>query len=87
MWNHAILAASTNSIPNDIRENSEAREKSSGGDDGNIQTHAGAIESEVANPYAGEIADFVAAIEEGRPPEVPGEEGQGNVELLCEICP
>ena len=20
-------------------------------------------------------------------PEVPGEEGQGNVELLCEICP
>ena len=47
----------------------------------------GAIEFEVVNPYAGEIADFVAAIEEGRPPEVPGEEGQGNVELLCEICP
>ena len=57
------------------------------GGDGNIQTHAGAIEFEVVNPYAGEIADFVAAIEEGRPPEVPGEEGQGNVELLCEICP
>ena len=61
--------------------------KNRAGGDGNIQTHAGAIEFEVVNPYAGEIADFVAAIEEGRPPEVPGEEGQGNVELLCEICP
>ena len=72
----SIPAASTNSIPNDIRENSEAREKSGGGD-GNIQTHAGAIEIEVVNPYAGEIADFVAAIEEG----------QRKLELLCEICP
>ena len=33
------------------------------GGDGNIQTHADAIEFEVVNPYAGEIADFVAAIE------------------------
>jgi len=57
------------------------------GGDGSIDTHAGAIEFEVVNPYAGEIADFVAAIEQGRPPEVPGEEGQRNVELLCEICP
>ena len=39
------------------------------------------------SPYAGEIADFVAAIEEGRDPEVSGEEGRRNVELLCEICP
>ena len=37
----------------------------------------GAIEFEVVNPYAGEIADFVAAIEEG----------QRKLELLCEICP
>ena len=36
------------------------------------------------NPYAGEIADFVAAIHDERDPEVPGIEGLRNVELLSE---
>ena len=39
------------------------------------------------NPYVGEIADFVAAIRDGRPPEVDGAEGLRNVELLCEAAP
>ena len=34
------------------------------------------------NPYVGEIADFVAAIRHGRPPEVDGIEGLRNVDLL-----
>lgn len=37
---------------------------------------------ESRNPYVGEIADFVQAIEEERDPEVGGEEGARNVELL-----
>jgi predicted dehydrogenase len=37
---------------------------------------------EKVDPYAGEIADFVQAIREGRDPEVNGEEGLRNVELL-----
>lgn len=37
---------------------------------------------QVANPYAGEIADFVAAVRDGRAPEVDGREGQRNVEIL-----
>jgi 1,5-anhydro-D-fructose reductase (1,5-anhydro-D-mannitol-forming) len=40
------------------------------------------MEFEVANPYAGEIADFVAAVRDGRAPEVDGREGQCNVEIL-----
>ncbi|MCB1738980.1 MAG: Gfo/Idh/MocA family oxidoreductase [Gammaproteobacteria bacterium] len=36
------------------------------------------------NPYAGEIADFVAAIEQGRPAEVDGVEGARNVSLLLQ---
>ncbi len=39
------------------------------------------------NPYVGEIADFVAAIRDGRPPEVDGAEGLRNVELLCQAAP
>jgi predicted dehydrogenase len=39
------------------------------------------------DPYAGELADFVAAIREGRAPEVDGNEGLRNVELLTEACP
>lgn len=39
------------------------------------------------NPFAGEIADFVAAIRDGRPPEVPGREGLRNVELLLQADP
>lgn len=42
---------------------------------------------EPVNPFAGEIADFVAAVREGRDPEVPGAEGLRNVELLLEAAP
>ena len=57
------------------------------GGGGRIDTNSGQVVFTEANPYAGEIADFVAAIEEGRDPEVSGEEGRRNIELLCEICP
>lgn len=40
------------------------------------------LDFEVRNPYVGEIEDFVAAIHQGRPPEVDGIEGTRNVELL-----
>jgi len=40
-----------------------------------------------SNPYEGEIADFVAAIKEGRAPEVDGEEGLRNVEILVQADP
>jgi 1,5-anhydro-D-fructose reductase (1,5-anhydro-D-mannitol-forming) len=37
----------------------------------------------VVNPYECELADFVAAIREGREPEASGMEGKRNVALLC----
>ncbi len=40
------------------------------------------MEYAVSNPYAGEIADFVAAITEGRAPEVDGREGLRNLATL-----
>ena len=40
------------------------------------------MEYEVSNPYVGEIADFVAAITEGRTPEVDGPEGLRNLATL-----
>jgi len=39
------------------------------------------------NPYEGEIRDFVDAINENRDPEVPGEEGLRNVEILEAAAP
>lgn len=39
------------------------------------------------NPYEGEIEDFIKAIEEDRGPEVPGEEGLRNVEMLEKAAP
>jgi predicted dehydrogenase len=57
------------------------------GGGGRIDTDNGQITFTEVNPYAGEIADFVSAIKEGRDPEVSGEEGRRNIELLCEICP
>ena len=57
------------------------------GGGGHIHTHDGEIGFAEVNPYAGEIADFVASIREGRDPEISGEEGLRNVELLCQICP
>ena len=50
---------------------------------GTITTHEGPLEFQTANPYVGEVEDFVGAIRENRPPEVDGEEGMRNVELLA----
>ena len=50
--------------------------------DGAIRTTAGPLDYEPANPYVAEIADFVAAVREGRDPEVPGDEGERNVRIL-----
>ncbi|MDP6081551.1 MAG: Gfo/Idh/MocA family oxidoreductase [Arenicellales bacterium] len=57
------------------------------GGGGRIDTDNGPIAFSDVNPYAGEIADFAAAVRDGRDPEVSGEEGRRNIELLCEICP
>jgi 1,5-anhydro-D-fructose reductase (1,5-anhydro-D-mannitol-forming) len=39
------------------------------------------------NPYVRELQDFVAAVNENRDPEVPGEEGLRNVQILDAACP
>ena len=49
---------------------------------GKILVNDEPLKFRAVNPYAGEIRDFVAAIKEGRPPEVDGAEGLRNVELL-----
>jgi predicted dehydrogenase len=49
---------------------------------GTIRIGRKAMDYEVANPYVGEIADFVAAVTEGRAPEVDGREGLRNVATL-----
>jgi len=49
---------------------------------GGIVTADGPLAFDVADPYVGEIADFVAAVREGRDPEVAGAEGVRNVEIL-----
>ncbi len=49
---------------------------------GTIETDSGPLEFEIANPYVGELQDFVDAVREGRKPEVDGVEGLRNVELL-----
>jgi len=49
---------------------------------GEISIGGKPLQFEVANPYVGEIADFVAAVREGRPPEVDGREGRQNVATL-----
>ena len=50
--------------------------------EGRIETAGGAFPYTPANPYVGEIEDFVQAIREDRPPEVDGAEGARNVDLL-----
>ncbi len=40
------------------------------------------MEYQVSNPFVGEIADFAAAVAEGRSPEVDGREGVRNVATL-----
>ena len=57
------------------------------GGTGTVRTHQGEVLYTPVNPYAGEIADFAAAIREGRPPEVDGQEGLRNVELLAAAFP
>ena len=52
--------------------------------EGRIETHEGAYDYTPANPYVGEIADFAAAVRDGRPPEVDGVEGAANVDLLLQ---
>ena len=54
---------------------------------GRIELNGEPLAFEPEDPYAGEIADFVAAVGEGRAPEVGGEEGLRNVELLLEADP
>jgi 1,5-anhydro-D-fructose reductase (1,5-anhydro-D-mannitol-forming) len=49
---------------------------------GDISIGGEPMEYEVANPYVGEIADFVAAVRDGRAPEVDGREGLRNVATL-----
>lgn len=51
---------------------------------GRIWTDKGPWEYQSVNPYIGEIEDFVAAVENDRAPEVDGEEGARNVELLVQ---
>ena len=49
---------------------------------GRIRTDRGEFTFPVHNPYVGEIRDFVLAVEEDRDPEVNGEEGLRNIDLL-----
>jgi len=56
------------------------------GGGGSIATLGGPLGFTEVDPYAGEIADFVDAINNNREPEVGGEEGRRNVELLCAVC-
>jgi 1,5-anhydro-D-fructose reductase (1,5-anhydro-D-mannitol-forming) len=49
---------------------------------GSVRTHLGELKHSITNPFVGEITDFVAAIKEQRRPEVDGNEGLRNVELL-----
>ena len=49
---------------------------------GVITTQAGSFSFETVNPYVGEIEDFIEAIQTDREPEVSGEEGLNNVEIL-----
>ena len=49
---------------------------------GSIELNGEPLDFQAADPYAGEIRDFVTAIRENRPAEVDGTEGLRNVELL-----
>ena len=50
---------------------------------GTITTHEGPLKFQPGNPYVGEVEACVHAIRENRPPEVDGDEGMRNVELLA----
>lgn len=52
---------------------------------GTIRTRAGQLEFPIANPYVGEVLDFVRAIRDDATPAVDGREGRRNVELLLQV--
>jgi predicted dehydrogenase len=54
---------------------------------GSISVRDAPLTFPALNPYVAEFADFFAAIREGRDPEVPGEEGVRNVEILATAWP
>ena len=49
---------------------------------GTIETHDGPLIFDAANPYVGEIEDFARAVTSGSSPEVDGEEGLANIDIL-----
>ena len=51
---------------------------------GTIVTGEGPFAFEAADPYVGEMEDFAAAVAAGRDPEVNGEEGLRNVDILLQ---
>ena len=50
--------------------------------EGSMTTHQGPLQFTPENPYVGEIEDFVAAIVDDRAPEVDGEMGLRNCDIL-----
>ena len=51
---------------------------------GSIRIGKDPLRFPIEDPYAGEIADFVASVRDGRPPAVDGFEGRRNVEILLQ---
>ena len=51
---------------------------------GDIRIGSGSLSFEPKNPYVGEIEDFIDAIRNDREPEVTGEEGLRNVDILLQ---
>ena len=51
--------------------------------DGVMTTHNGPMAYDYVDCYRAEIEDFAAAVRDDRPPEVPGEMGAVNVDILC----
>ena len=60
--------------------------KNGGSGDGGIQIHSRTIDFDVINSYVGQNPDPISILRKVLS-RVPGQEGQYNVELLCEICP
>ena len=52
--------------------------------EGEIRTNTGPLVFTPRNPYVGEIEDFIEAIQTGREPEVTGEEGARNIDILLQ---
>jgi predicted dehydrogenase len=54
---------------------------------GRVRLRGAEVPFAVQDPFVAEVADFVQAIEEERDPEVNGEEGVRNTEILAEAAP